>query len=53
MQVRVGSVLSQIYPGSVKSPILFNLNINEIEIGKSIYANDGMFGKRECSVGHV
>ncbi len=66
IQVRVGSAFSQIYPvengtpqGSVSSPILFNLMINDIftqidmGIGRSLYADDGALWKRGCNVGHV
>uniref|UniRef100_A0A671QEF9 Reverse transcriptase domain-containing protein n=1 Tax=Sinocyclocheilus anshuiensis TaxID=1608454 RepID=A0A671QEF9_9TELE len=66
IQVRVGSALSQIYPvengtpqGSVSSPVLFNLMIDDIftqidmGIGRSLYADDGALWKRGRNMGHV
>lgn len=66
IQVRVGSAFSQIYKvengtpqGSVSSPILFNIMINdifskmELGIGRSLYADDGALWKRGRNVVHV
>ncbi|XP_016409773.1 RNA-directed DNA polymerase from mobile element jockey-like isoform X2 [Sinocyclocheilus rhinocerous] len=63
IQVRVGTAFSQILPiengtpqGSVSSPILFNLMINDIfhnvdtGIGRSLYADDGALWKRGRNV---
>ncbi len=63
IQVRVGTAFSQILPiengtpqGSVSSPILFNLMINDIfhnvdtGIGRPLYAEDGALRKRGQNV---
>lgn len=66
IQVRVGSSYSKIFSvqngtpqGSVSSPILFNLMINDIfnsvdtGIGRSLYADDGAFWKRGRNIAFV
>uniref|UniRef100_A0A3B1IE94 Reverse transcriptase domain-containing protein n=1 Tax=Astyanax mexicanus TaxID=7994 RepID=A0A3B1IE94_ASTMX len=66
IQVRVGASYSAIYSvdngtpqGSVCSPVLFNIMINDIfsmvdsGIGKSLYADDGALWKRGRNVGQV
>lgn len=66
VQVRVGSSYSRIYKidngtpqGSVCSPLLFNIMINDvfqnvkIDIGRSLYADDGAIWKRGRNVSHV
>lgn len=66
IQVRVGTEYSRIYSiengtpqGSVISPILFNLMINNIfysiesGVGRSLYADDGALWKRGWNISFV
>ena len=66
IQVRIGTVMSTQYvvgngtpQGSVISPLLFSLSINEVfsklpvDIGRSLFADDGALWKRGRNIEHV